>query len=82
MTAESLDVDDPVLDELRDFHGIEPPRYAGIETVSCFNSRWEVEGSRTYGICRDAGSSWFLSIGLTRPHHDAGGRSSPSGTEL
>lgn len=42
----------PVLDELHDFHGAEPSRYAGIETVSWFNSRWEEEGARTYGNLR------------------------------
>ena len=42
----------PALDEVYDFRGADPARYARIETVAWFNPRWREEGTRSYGNLR------------------------------
>ncbi|WP_416890817.1 hypothetical protein [Microbacterium sp.] len=61
----------PVLDELHDFHGAEPSRYAGIETVAWFNSRWEEEGARTYGNLRPTAPRRIWNTNLDRDCYEA-----------
>lgn len=39
----------PVLDELHDFHALDPQRYGRIETVSWFNTTWREEGTLSGG---------------------------------
>lgn len=61
----------PALDEVYDFRGSDPDRYARIETVSWFNSRWEEEKSMSGGSLRPTAPRKIWNTNLDRACYDA-----------
>lgn len=61
----------PALDEVYDFRGQEPQRYARIETVAWFNPRWRQEGTRSYGNLRPTAPRRIWNTNLNRECFDA-----------
>ncbi|QHF21693.1 NYN domain-containing protein [Rathayibacter sp. VKM Ac-2762] len=61
----------PALDEVYDFRGLEPARYARIETVSWFNSRWREEDSVSGGSLKPTQPRRIWNTNLNRSCYEA-----------
>lgn len=61
----------PALDEVYDFRGVDPKRYAAIETVSWFNKRWREEGSSSGGSLKATPPRRIWNTNLDRSCYDA-----------
>lgn len=61
----------PVLVEVNDFHGMDPARYAGIETVSWNNPNARQEGAFKGGSVRLTGNRRIWNTNLDRGCYDA-----------
>lgn len=61
----------PVLDEVYDFHGQDPERYARIETVAWFNRNAEAEGSISGGSLRPTFPRRIWNTNLDRACYEA-----------
>ena len=61
----------PVLDEVYDFRGADPKRYAGIETFSWFNKNWKREGAKSGGSLLPTAPRRIWNTNLDRSCYDA-----------
>lgn len=61
----------PALDEVYDFRGLDPVRYARIETVSWFNARALQEGAQSGGSLRPTAPRRIWNTNLDRACYDA-----------
>lgn len=61
----------PALDEVYDFRGQEPDRYARIETVSWYNPFWREEGSVSGGNLRPTAPRKIWNTNLNRSCYEA-----------